>query len=264
MGNMISAVFSVVIVIGLFVFVFIKFVKPMMSGGRVGMQNQYMQKIIDDYQRLASTLQCDPPEVPEHQGYKAYPILTVKKDAGSIIVTATTDYWGEHERSLLYRNPYTDFSNEQRVMGAAAGQAAISMLSAATSLMGGSDIMGQHHDAIKAELLTTVKLQMPQSFRGSMILVRPETLLGKLTNLGEVAIDFPGFDRAFKVNGSNEARVKEILTPQLCEALLKLKNQMGKFQLNENYLIWAHQTVSTAKVPEAVNALLEIARIVGK
>jgi hypothetical protein len=261
--NTIMAIISVAVVIGIFAFFFLKVVKPMMSGGRAGVQNQMIQKYIDDYNRLARTLQCDPPAVPQTaEGYKGWPVLTIKKDAGTIVVTPTTDYWGEHEQSLLYRSPYGDPGTAQRIQGAAMGQAAMSILDAATDLVGTGT---HHHDhQIRADQLTTIRLQMPASWKGSMILVRPETLMGKLTSLGEVSVNNPPFDRAFKVNGSNAARVQEILTPRLCEALLRFKDRGGKFQLNENTLICAYVGLGTDKVPNIVNELLEIAKVVGK
>jgi hypothetical protein len=261
--NTLMAIISVAVVIGILAFFFLKVVKPMMSGGRVGMQNQMIQKYIDDYDRLARTLQCDPPAAPQTaEGYKGWPVLTIKKDAGTIVVTPTTDYWGEHEQSLLYRNPYGDPGAAQRMQGAAMGQAAMSVLDAATDLM---DAGTHHHDhQIRADQLTTIKLRMPASWKGSMILVRPETLLGKLTSPGEVSVNNPAFDKAFKVNGSNAARVREILTPRLCEALLRFKDRAGKFQLNEDNLICAYVGLGTDKVPKIVNEMWEIAKIVGK
>jgi len=191
--NTLLAFVSIAFVVGMIVIMFVKFIKPMMSGGRVGMQNQMMQKYIDDYNRLAQTLQCDPPEVPEYNGFKAYPILTVRSALGTIVVTPTTDYWGEFEGSLLYRNPYTDMDTTQRMQEAAVAQTATALLGAATSILRthsyGSTYMKRHQRS-KADQLTTVKLMMPDSFKGSKILVRPEMLLGKLTNIGEVAIPY--------------------------------------------------------------------------
>lgn len=262
--DVLGAFLSIAILVGIGIIFFIKIVKPMMSGGRVGMQNQQMQKYIDDYNRLAQTLQCDPPEVPEYNGYKGLPVLTIRSALGTIVVTAITDYYTQFDGRLLYRNPYTDMSTEQRVQGAAVAQTASAFLDTAASMLGRGSYRSSYrrrHIDRKAEQLTTVKLMMPDSFKGSRILVRPEKLLGKLTNLGEVVISHPGFDKAFKVHGADSARVQALLTPELCDALLRFNNQCGEFQLNEDYLIWVHVGWGTEQVPAVVNALWEVAKV---
>ncbi len=258
--DMLMALLAVAFVIGMLVFGFLKFLKPMIGGGgRAGLQNKYMQKVIDDYNGLAAALQAPPPEIPEHQGYKGWPILTVQKDGAKIVVTPTTDYWGEFERSLLYRDPYIDAPPSDRTRNAAIGQAAMSVLDAVT----GVD-MDPMNNRIRADQLTTVKLAMPARFRGSRILIRPETLAGKLTSVGEVKIEHPGFDAAFKVNGGNEAMVRQLLTPEMCDALMQFKARCGKFQLNEDHLLWANVTLDVSKVPNVVAAMQELFAVMNK
>ena len=76
------------------------------------------------------------PEIPRTaEWYIGWPVLTIKKDLGTIIVNPATDYRGGHEQSLLYRNPCGDPGADRRIMQETAmGQAAMSILDAATDL----------------------------------------------------------------------------------------------------------------------------------
>lgn len=261
--NSIMVIISVIVVIGICAFFFLKVVKPLKSSGRAGMQNQAMRKCVDDYSRLARKLRCPPPVVPEAGGgRRGWPVLTIKNKTGTILVTPTIDYWGEHEQSILYRSPYTEMSATQRIQEADMEQAAQSFLEAATDVMGASYHHQQHQ--IRSCLLTTVRLTMPASWKGSMILVRPATFLGKLIGLNEVVISHPGFDKKLNVNGANADRIREMLTPQLCEALLRFTEKAGAFQLNESHLLCAFEGLDTDKVPAIVNEMWAIAKIAGK
>ena len=101
-----------IIVIGIIVVV-VMFLIPLLFNPRKG-QNRVMQRYIDEYNRLASSLGANPPEVPEYNGFKASPILRIVRDWGQITITPTTFYHTDMNPSIVQLNPYQEIEMHER------------------------------------------------------------------------------------------------------------------------------------------------------
>ncbi len=214
------------------------------KGGIKNWQNKIMKPYIDEYNKLAQKLNAPPPEVPEHDGYKSWPVLRYSNGNANITIKPATHYELNIEKDFLYRDPYGKTSQVNRSIAA----------------------IGNRKSYVKrqANQVTEVRMKMPNSLQGTGILITPETIAGKIFSYGEIKTNNLQMDKTFHITGSNPSQVNAFLTPEICDALLKFRQIHGKFQLNENEMIWIKIGYKTHDIPPVVDGLLEVSKVLWK